>query len=116
MNPKKTELLIDVVEHIDIKKHNVVPLVEAMYYRVPIVAFGSSAIPSTLGSAGLYWSTPSPALLAESAWQIESRPDVRAALIESQSARFATHFSTEVLERGLEDALTPLLAGGAVGV
>src|SRR5947207_15144832 len=30
MNPKKTELLIDVVEHIDIKKHNVVPLVEAM--------------------------------------------------------------------------------------
>ena len=93
-----------------------VPLVEAMYYRVPIVAFGSSAIPSTLGSAGLYWPTPSPALLAESAWQIESRPDVRAALIESQSARFATHFSTEILERGLEEALTPLLAGGAVGV
>ena len=30
MNPKKTELLVDVVEHIDIKKHNVVPLVEAM--------------------------------------------------------------------------------------
>ena len=30
MNPKKSELLIDVVEHIDIKKHNVVSLVEAM--------------------------------------------------------------------------------------
>ena len=30
MNPKKTELLIDVVRHINIKKHNVVPLVEAM--------------------------------------------------------------------------------------
>ena len=30
MNPKKSELLLDVVEHIDIKKHNVVPLVEAM--------------------------------------------------------------------------------------
>src|SRR6266550_3356308 len=30
MNPKKSELLVDVVEHIDIKKHNVVPLVEAM--------------------------------------------------------------------------------------
>src|SRR3989440_827432 len=30
MNPKKSDLLVDVVEHIDIKKHNVVPLVEAM--------------------------------------------------------------------------------------
>src|SRR5438045_8415935 len=30
MNPKKSELLVDVVEHIDIKKHNVIPLVEAM--------------------------------------------------------------------------------------
>src|SRR2546430_7284885 len=30
MNPKKSEVLIEVVEHIDIKKHNVVSLVEAM--------------------------------------------------------------------------------------
>ncbi len=30
MNPQKSDLLVDVVEHIDIKKHNVVPLVEAM--------------------------------------------------------------------------------------
>lgn len=30
MNPKKSDLLTDVVEHIDIKKHNVVPLVDAM--------------------------------------------------------------------------------------
>jgi deoxyhypusine synthase len=30
MNPTKSDLLVNVVEHIDIKKHNVVPLVEAM--------------------------------------------------------------------------------------
>jgi deoxyhypusine synthase len=30
MNPKKSDLLAAVIEHIDIKKHNVVPLVEAM--------------------------------------------------------------------------------------
>jgi len=30
MKPKKSDLLVDVVEHIDIKEHNVVPLVEAM--------------------------------------------------------------------------------------
>jgi len=30
MNPKKSELLVEEIEHIDIKQHNVVPLVEAM--------------------------------------------------------------------------------------
>src|SRR5438309_9125260 len=30
MKPKKSDLLVDVVEHIDIKQHSVVPLVEAM--------------------------------------------------------------------------------------
>jgi deoxyhypusine synthase len=30
MKPKKSDLLVDVVEHIDIKQHNVVPLVDAM--------------------------------------------------------------------------------------
>src|SRR5436305_13947774 len=30
MKPKKSELLVEEVEHIDIKEHNVVPLVEAM--------------------------------------------------------------------------------------
>jgi len=30
MKPKKADLLVELVEHIDIKKHNVVPLVEAM--------------------------------------------------------------------------------------
>src|ERR1700737_4931432 len=30
MKPKKSDLLVELVEHIDIKKHNVVPLVEAM--------------------------------------------------------------------------------------
>src|SRR3989440_4986737 len=30
MKPKKTDLLVEIVEHIDIKEHNVVPLLEAM--------------------------------------------------------------------------------------
>ncbi len=30
MEPKKSDLLVDTIEHIDIKQHNVVPLVEAM--------------------------------------------------------------------------------------
>src|ERR1700680_1007827 len=30
MKPKKSDLLVEVIKHIDIKEHNVVPLVEAM--------------------------------------------------------------------------------------
>ena len=30
MKPKKSELLVEEVEHIDIKQHNVVPLVDAL--------------------------------------------------------------------------------------
>jgi glycosyltransferase involved in cell wall biosynthesis len=43
-----------------------VPLVEAMAMKLPIVAYGSSAVPTTVGRAGLVWKEPDPELLAES--------------------------------------------------
>jgi glycosyltransferase involved in cell wall biosynthesis len=43
-----------------------IPLVEAMALKVPIVARGSSAIPSTVGEAGLVWDEGDPDLVAES--------------------------------------------------
>ena len=43
-----------------------VPLVEAMAMKLPIVAYGSSAVPGTVGRAGLVWKEPDPELLAES--------------------------------------------------
>lgn len=44
-----------------------VPLIEAMSMKLPVVAYGSSAIPTTVGKAGLVWSEPDPQLFAESA-------------------------------------------------
>lgn len=41
-----------------------VPLVEAMYFRVPIVAFASSAIPDTLGHGGLLLDKKDPDIAA----------------------------------------------------
>jgi len=43
-----------------------VPLVEAMSMKLPIIAFASSAIPETLGDAGIVWSERTPLLMAES--------------------------------------------------
>jgi glycosyltransferase involved in cell wall biosynthesis len=43
-----------------------VPLVEAMALKVPITAYASSAIPETVGPAGIVWEKRDPYLLAES--------------------------------------------------
>jgi glycosyltransferase involved in cell wall biosynthesis len=88
-----------------------VPLVEAMYFGVPIVAYGGSAVGYTLGNAGLAWPTPAPALLAESIRLIEEQPQARAALIASQRERFETQFRIEAIGARFEEALTSVLAG-----
>src|SRR5262249_17819707 len=86
-----------------------VPLVEAMYYGIPIVAYGSSAVAETLGDASLVWGTPSPALFAESIRQIHEHPEICATLVQSQRRRFASHFTTAAIERRLAEALAPFL-------
>src|SRR5262249_31304152 len=80
-----------------------VPLVEAMYYRIPIVAYGSSGIPLTLGDAGLVWPTAEPALFAESIREIEDNPISREALVEGQWQRFQSHFTSQAITRRLEE-------------
>jgi len=90
-----------------------VPLVEAMYFGIPIVAYAGSAVADTLGECGLVWQTPAPALLAESIRELEQRSEVRDRLVRAQRGRYDAHFSAEALERRLEAALAPIL-GGAV--
>ena len=82
-----------------------VPLVEAMALGTPIVALGSSAIPWTVGDAGLVWEAPDPALFATSVLRIERDSELRARLRERGIARYASMFSPPVLEQGLRSAM-----------
>lgn len=50
-----------------------VPLVEAMYFGVPIVAFRSTAVPETLGSAGMLINDKTPAYAAKAIHQMMNR-------------------------------------------
>jgi glycosyltransferase involved in cell wall biosynthesis len=59
-----------------------VPLVEAMAFDVPIVALNRTAVPETLGGAGLLLDEPSPELVAEAVSSVISRPGLRDALVE----------------------------------
>jgi len=86
-----------------------VPLIEAMHYGVPIVAYSSTAVSVTVADAGLLWQTPDPMLFAESIQLLVEKPELRQQLIEQQKRRFEAHFKLRHIERQFEDALGPWL-------
>jgi glycosyltransferase involved in cell wall biosynthesis len=79
-----------------------VPVVEAMALRVPVVAYATTAVPDTVGDAGLVWEEPEPFLLAESLACLVREPGVRAGLVERGWRRYHEHFANErIAERFL---------------
>lgn len=64
-----------------------VPLVEAMYFGIPIIAYASSAIPETLGGVGVLLENKNPAIVAAFAEKIGQDVDYRNELIKKQNTR-----------------------------
>ena len=86
-----------------------VPLIEAMAMRVPIVAYGSSAIPETVGNAGIVWGDRNPYLLAESINRIVNDESISFALGLSGWQRYQQSFSNEKIAEIFLGALNGLL-------
>ena len=63
-----------------------VPLLEAMHYRVPIVAYAATAVPETLGDAGLLLDVKDPCTVAAAVDRVVAR---RARCAPSSSTRAA---------------------------
>jgi glycosyltransferase involved in cell wall biosynthesis len=82
-----------------------VPLVEAMALQVPIVAYGTTAVPHTVGNAGLVWDEPDPVLLAQSIDTVVRDSEVRQQLIERGWRRYRERFANQRLERDFLRAL-----------
>lgn len=78
-----------------------VPLVEAMALGAPIVALGSSAIPTTVGDAGIVWDSDEPHLVAATVARIGRDGELRANLRERGRARYADTFANAVLAQRL---------------
>src|SRR5262249_4256495 len=87
-----------------------VPVVEAMALRVPIVAYGTTAVPYTLGDAGLVWDEPDPFLLAQSLDAVVRDCGVRRRLTESGWRRYQSLFANDRIEHAFLHALRPLLS------
>lgn len=64
-----------------------VPLVEAMFFDVPIIAYDSTAIPSTLGGSGVLAKEKSPAFIGELMHRILSDEQLKEQLIAGQKKR-----------------------------
>ncbi len=92
-----------------------VPVVEAMALGVPVVAYGTSAVPHTVGDAGLVWDEPDPFLLAQSVDAVVRDADLRRCLAERGWRRYQQLFCNDRIEQTFLHALRPLLdASGAL--
>jgi glycosyltransferase involved in cell wall biosynthesis len=85
-----------------------VPLVEAMALRVPIVAHAATAVPHTVGDAGLLWDNNDTFLLAASLHTVVRDDAARRQLIERGWRRYRECFANDRLEDDFLRALRPL--------
>ena len=87
-----------------------VPLIESMWFDVPIFAFKASAVPETLGTAGLMFSTKDDLpTLAAFAHILVTDPGLREKLIAAQRTRRLEFLPDKVLPKVMEivDRLCP---------
>jgi L-malate glycosyltransferase len=67
-----------------------VPLVEAMGHRVPVVANGVTAIPETVGNAGIVLPDKNPLRFAAAVHRLVTDPDLRQRVADAAADRVAT--------------------------
>jgi len=86
-----------------------VPLVEAMYFGVPIVTYASSAIPETLGKGGLLLSEKSPETAAAAVNRVLTDERLRDALVKAGKERLKD-FSYEAVKKQFLACLEKVIA------
>ena len=73
------------------------PLIEAMHFAVPIVAYAAAAVPETLDGAGLLIRDKSdPGLVAAALWEVHTNAGLRQSLLLRQAERLARYASRDV--------------------
>ena len=86
-----------------------VPLVEAMYHGVPLVAYASTAVPETVGDGGLCVTDKSPASLAAAVHRVCSDASLHAAL-SAAGRRRAAEFDLAENRRRFADAVAGVVS------
>ena len=87
-----------------------VPLLEAMAHGLPVVAFAATAVPETLGGAGVLLPRKDPATVAAACHRVATDRVLAERLAAAGRARLA-RFSLATTEAAMLDALRPVLEG-----
>ena len=74
-----------------------VPLVEAMYFNIPIISYNSSAIPYTLGQSGILFSKKDYIMIAETINEVLTNFELKRSIITKQNERLK-YFDNQTVE------------------
>ena len=85
-----------------------VPLVEAMICDTPVLAYKSTAIPYTLGSAGLQFERKNFPELAAVSHRLREDSEFKKSIIGAQREQLK-RYSKEEIEKAIDEFITPLL-------
>ena len=86
-----------------------VPLVEAMKFNIPVIAYDSSAIPQTLGGAGIVIDTKDPYIISMLIQKIQTDKSFKKEILKSEAIRLK-YFSYEYVS-----SLTKLIINQLLG-
>ncbi|MEA3019046.1 MAG: hypothetical protein QOI47_570, partial [Actinomycetota bacterium] len=86
-----------------------VPLLEAMHHRVPVVAFGTSAVPETLGAGGICLRSKAPTVVAAAVHRVLGDQGLRDALVAAGREQLETFALPRTRDR-MADALSSALS------
>ncbi|MBJ6764051.1 glycosyltransferase [Myxococcaceae bacterium JPH2] len=87
-----------------------VPLLEAMYRGVPVVAHAAAAVPETMGGAGIATFSRDPMEVAQLLAVLERSGALRTQVIDAQRARVAA-FSQDTVAEQVREALSDCFEG-----
>lgn len=85
-----------------------VPVLEAMYFDVPVVAFAAGAVPDTVGDGGLLLTDKEPVVVASAVERLRSDVSLRTRLVDAGRKR-VEHFSIARTGPQLIESLTTLM-------
>lgn len=89
-----------------------IPLLEAMYHHLPVVAFDAAAVSETLAGAGVLLPHKAPATVAGAIERVVRDRELREALREVARERL-DHYGLDRARRRVSDALAPVLEDSA---
>ena len=82
-----------------------VPIVEAMAFGLPVVALGTTAVPETVGDAGIVWEERDPRRFALTLQRLLAAKDERDWLADRGRARYAERYTNAAIASQLMEVL-----------